>query len=831
MNTQNDLSVGRWMRFGRPGATLLLALASGLAVAQDAGDPAIDLVEAEAQPAEVEGIELAPAKLGGAYPSDGNVFVVDAIDFDFSSLDLGGEDLLLDELFALALRFTEVETVREIEDEAGFTVEDRTTALALPRRGRKGRVDLTLGALPGGTRMHGSALVEVMEAVRTVLEERTGLNLYVIPAPQMIQFSWDSTLGAAAIGEQDFRGGATTLTLKVFGEDPEPQIDAESFEVTGLAFKYPFALDDEVAAGEAPELDEFFGLTVELSETPTGWIRPRPGMAGTSVPLSEIGRVGSTSFYVSAITAISETVRQYISDEYDLIGHFVTPSPIELEIPLVEGGRVRDLRPDGQTELTIEIYRTIVADVRTVGRGERWDTSNDDNENERAHRRISKHSPLEAGDLLSRRVLDKYVGGLNRHPGRRVDAALASAGTGGLVSLDYVISEPKPWFVFYQASNTGTEETGDVRHQVGLVHNQLTNNDDVLRVDYITSGFDDTNAVIGSYEFPLFDAPLRGRLFGTYSEFLASDVGVGLVDFEGESFTAGGELIWNLYQDREWFVDAKVGARYEKQRVDDITFALEGEERFLYVTAGVEFGRLAPTSSTIFSLDVDVLLPDVTAVSTSDLVLLGRTAPDRQTNTLRFAAQHNFFLEPLLNPRGFRGDRSADEQTLAHEVLLLFRGQNSFDKRLIPTQQQTAGGFFTVRGYDEALLVGDDAYIGTAEYAFHIGRALPQADSVSRSPDIFGRGFRGQRTTPYGGADWDLILRGFVDVASVQTTDAFAFEAEDTMVGVGIGAEFQLRQNLSARVDWGIALTDVESSDTENDAGSNRFHFLVSVRF
>ena len=50
---------------------------------------------------------------------------------------------------------------------------------------------------------------------------------------------------------------------------------------------------------------------------------------------------------------------------------------------------------------------------------------------------------------------------LNRQPGRRVDVAISGAGDLGLVDLDYpvVAQSRKPWYIYAQASNTGTKET------------------------------------------------------------------------------------------------------------------------------------------------------------------------------------------------------------------------------------------------------------------------------------------------------------------------------------------------------------------------------------
>ena len=82
--------------------------------------------------------------------------------------------------------------------------------------------------------------------------------------------------------------------------------------------------------------------------------------------------------------------------------------------------------------------------------------------------------------------------------------------------------------------------------------NQLTGHDDILTLDFITAGFDDASQdAIGSYEFkvPLADR-LRDKIYGSWTEFVASDVGQAKEKFSGEEWIVGDELTMNLYQQR-----------------------------------------------------------------------------------------------------------------------------------------------------------------------------------------------------------------------------------------------------------------------------------------
>ena len=89
--------------------------------------------------------------------------------------------------------------------------------------------------------------------------------------------------------------------------------------------------------------------------------------------------------------------------------------------------------------------------------------------------------------------------------------------------------------------------------------------------------------------------------------------------------------------------------------------------------------------------------------------------------------------------------------------------------------------------------------------------------------------FRFAPQEPFGRADWDLIFKGFLDVGS--TDIAFAQPGEDsyTLVGTGVGVEFQFKRYLTARLDWGFALEDVRDGGTDVTAGDSRVH--VSLTF
>ena len=163
--------------------------------------------------------------------------------------------------------------------------------------------------------------------------------------------------------------------------------------------------------------------------------------------------------------------------------------------------------------------------------------------------------------------------------------------------------------------------------------------------------------------------------------------------------------------------------------------------------------------------------------------------------------------------------------TLAHELYARFRLQYAFDNRLIPQQEQTVGGLYTVRGYPESVVVGDTAVIGNLEYRFHVPRAFAYQPNPGK---LFGQPFRWKPQYPYGRADWDLVLRAFLDVGATYISDGLSFESNQTLLGTGVGLEFLYKNNVALRLDYGVALNGLPGLV---DRGSSRVHFTASFLF
>jgi hemolysin activation/secretion protein len=267
-------------------------------------------------------------------------------------------------------------------------------------------------------------------------------------------------------------------------------------------------------------------------------------------------------------------------------------------------------------------------------------------------------------------------------------------------------------------------------------------------------------------------------------------------------------------------MDVIVGTKFDAIHVDNTTTDIDGRGNFVmpYVTLHME--RTVPIDT--ISLDLTDM-GSLTDASQATRDALGRVNAAQDALIFQGDLNYSLFLEPLFDPHGYEAGKS----TLANECYFSLKGQYSFDQRLIAEQQYVLGGLYTVRGYPQSIVAGDSAWVGTAEYRLHV----PRVFAVQPQPgELFGDPFRWAPQQAYGRPDWDLILRAFVDSGEVFNASRESFETNATLVGVGVGAELQFRDNMDIRVDYGDALTPIKDAET-GQALVNQGSTQVSVVF
>ena len=579
-----------------------------------------------------------------------------------------------------------------------------------------------------------------------------------------------------------------------------------------------------------------------LGKASDGYVGARRGGNNIWFHLSDLGGAGAVPLYATGLQDLCEQIVSALG-ERGMMGVYVAPAPSDIDAET--GG---DVRSEGNTDLHLVVHTGRVQAVRTfkapaVAAAEPVQVTND-------RESIAADSPLQpvgAGDPLDKNKLDAYLAGLNRLPGRLVDVVVTPTLTPGVVNLDYLVQEDRPWTISSDFSNTGTDATGKDRQHFAYANYQLSGADDVLLVDYLTSGFSTTNATNGSYEARMpYLQGLRWRLGGNWSEYHSDQFGVTHVvnvddpnatskteveklEFSGESWEVNGTLVQNLLSEPGFFVDAFGGARFMRVGVVNLT-DFTAHMPFFVPTLGVSMDRTWPTAHLNGNVAFQQSVPEIAGSTAEDLQKfsdIGRADIDSSWHIVSVNFAGSVFLQPWFHGTRFFSARPLRPREMTQELVYRIGGQTSLGTRLVPQVEAVLGGASTVRGYPQSISSGDSAFNGSVEYRYHVPLGFKTLDPVQIP--WFGTTFRLGPDSALRLPDWDLVFAVFSDFGRVYNQSKVLGEHNDSLASLGLGTELVLRRNVSIRVDYGVALLEVPSADVS--VGDGEVHFYALVRY
>lgn len=144
---------------------------------------------------------------------------------------------------------------------------------------------------------------------------------------------------------------------------------------------------------------------------------------------------------------------------------------------------------------------------------------------------------------------------------------------------------------------------------------------------------------------------------------------------------------------------------------------------------------------------------------------------------------------------------------LAKDTLMVLRSDIQLATRaLVPLEQISVGGIQSVRGYRQDEFLVDNGFFASAEVRLPILRVEEVKGVLQIIPFIdFGVG-------------WNNSSKGR------QNPD---FDP-NTLIGVGLGLQWQMGDTLNARIDYGIPLTDVNVNSRDRTLQEQGFYFSVN---
>lgn len=143
-------------------------------------------------------------------------------------------------------------------------------------------------------------------------------------------------------------------------------------------------------------------------------------------------------------------------------------------------------------------------------------------------------------------------------------------------------------------------------------------------------------------------------------------------------------------------------------------------------------------------------------------------------------------------------------QLLARDTTVLVRGDLQLaDRPLLPLEQFGIGGFETVRGYRQDTLLADNGLLLSAELRYPIVR-IPKSQLL-------------------------VHLVPFFDLGTVWNSGNNATNpSPETISAVGLGLQLTMGRTLSARLDYGVPLVTVRSSDRTWQENGLYFSIIIN---
>jgi hemolysin activation/secretion protein len=368
---------------------------------------------------------------------------------------------------------------------------------------------------------------------------------------------------------------------------------------------------------------------------------------------------------------------------------------------------------------------------------------------------------------------------------KNISAELAQGTNPGASVIDVKIAETKTFNLQATFDNSRVPSIGTLQRKIQLNEANLSGNGDTLSLGY--GNTDGSNDYDVSYTLPI--NPYDGTIELSYSRTTSNVIEepFDVLDINGRSQeysityrqpifkTPGTEVALGLTASRResdiGFLNNLVGRR----EAFPSPGARDGETKLSVIRFFQEFTDR--NEKQVFAARSQFNLGTGVFEATNNA-----TAPDGEFFSWRGQAQYVRLLAP-------------------DTILLLRTDAQLADRALVPLEQFGLGGQQTVRGYRQDLLLSDSAFFASAEVRYPIVR-LPQLGGI-------------------------LYLTPFVDFGAVSNVSASGRQALDpsTIVSTGLGLNWQSSQ-FNARLDWGIPLVDVNSSN--NTLQEDGLHFSLN---
>lgn len=510
------------------------------------------------------------------------------------------------------------------------------------------------------------------------------------------------------------------------------------------------------------------GLEEKTSEDPSNVIEGIPGQ----VFVEKFVIIGSTVFtpeelevklkpytgrpisFTELLTAQQAIDRLYFDHGYITSGTFIPPQKLQ----------------DGIVK--IEVLEGIVEEIKISGL-DRLNSSY-----VRSRLNVATKAPLNYNKLLNALQL------LQLDPLTKNLAAELTAGTKpGSSILEINLQEADPFDLTLSSDNYRAPSVGSNRRQIQLTHRNLLGFGDRINVSYLnTDGSNSLNNLSYTIPFNPYNGTLNFRF--SYTDSKITELPFDRFDIESENsnyeFTYRQPLLQKPTE------ELALGISFDRS---DSALTVDGQPA--RISPGTEANGETHISALRFFQEY----------TTRDAKQVFALRSEFSLGVDVFNATINNDDQPDSSFFAWRG-QAQYLRLLTKDITLLLRSDLQVsDRSLVPVEQFSLGGAFSVRGYRQDVLLGDNGLFNSAEIRINILH-IPKWET-------------------------NLQLTPFIDFGKVWSANNMNLD-KTTLVSTGIGLRLQVSNNFAARLDWGIPLVDLANNgDTLQEEG---IYFSVELQ-
>ena len=357
--------------------------------------------------------------------------------------------------------------------------------------------------------------------------------------------------------------------------------------------------------------------------------------------------------------------------------------------------------------------------------------------------------------------------------------------------LEVSVEEADPLSGLVSYDNYRVPSIGTDRRQVKITHNNLLGFGDRANVAYINTDGSDSLGDL-SYTIPVNARNGKITLAYNYTDSEIIEQPFDSLNIESESSHYEIAYRQPVYQTPNKDVTLGIALTRDDAKTPPLVLDIPGEERqIIPLSRGSnEEGEVNISAIRLFQEYVDRGESQVLALRSQ--FSIGVNAFDATSNEggepdskfLTWQGQAQYF------------------KVLSDDISLLVKTDLQLsDRPLVALEKFRLGGALNVRGYRQDTFLADNGFFASTEL----------------------------RTTILDIPKWKANLQvvPFVDFGAVWNTDNVSFD-KNTLVSVGAGLRLNVNNYLSARIDWGIPLVDIDNQG--NSLQEDGVYFSIELK-